>query len=143
MNSYLFCSYHVMFLLLEQFGLVIEYGKTEFFHFSKSYRAFNPSSLNLISLGSPILHPKEVWWYLELIFNRKLIFRQHINFYANKALSTFKCMKLLGNSLRDLIPTQMCLLYRSCILLVALYSFQLCFYNNTPLVYSLKKLKKT
>ena len=131
-----------MFLLLEQFGFVIEYEKTEVFHFSRSHRAFNPPSLDLTSLGSPILHPKEVRWYLGLIFNRKLIFRQHINFYANKALSTVKCMKLLGNSSRNLILTQKCLLYRSCILLVALYSFQLCFYKKAPLVYFLKKLKK-
>ena len=35
-NSNLFCSYHIMFLLLKQFSLVIKHGKTEVFHFSKS-----------------------------------------------------------------------------------------------------------
>jgi len=60
-NSYLFCSYHVMFLLLEQFRLGIKYGKTSVFHFSKSYRLFNPSLLNLTSLDSPILYLKKMW----------------------------------------------------------------------------------
>jgi len=32
-NSTLFYSYHIMSLLLEQFGLVIEHGKTEVFTF--------------------------------------------------------------------------------------------------------------
>ena len=123
LNSYLCCSYHVIFLLLEQFGLVIEHGKTEFFHFSRLYGSFNPSLLDLTPLGSSILHPKQMWQYLGFIFNRKLTFQQYINFYVNKALLTVKYMKLLGNLLRDLISTQKCLLYRSCILPIALYSF--------------------
>jgi len=58
-NSYLFCSYYVMSSLLEQFGLVIEHGKTEVFHFSRLHKSFNPSLLSLIPLDSPILHSKE------------------------------------------------------------------------------------
>ena len=48
-----------MSLLLEQFGLVIEHGKIEAFHFSRVYRAFNPSLLDLTILEDSILHPKE------------------------------------------------------------------------------------
>jgi len=51
-------------------------------------------------------------------------------------------MKLLGNSLHGIIPTQKCLLYRCCILPIALYGFQLWFYNHTPLLYLLKILGK-
>jgi len=59
LNSFLFCSYNVMFSLLDQFSLMIEHGKTEFFHFSKSHRIFNSSILDLSHLGGPILHPKD------------------------------------------------------------------------------------
>jgi len=79
---------------------------------------------------------------LEFIFNRKLTFWQHITFYANKALLTVKCIKLLGNSSRGLISTQKYLLYRSCVLPIILYSFQLWLYNKAPLVYSFKELRK-
>jgi len=58
-NSHLFCSYHIMSFLLEQFRLVIEYGKTEVIHFSRSHGVFNPLPLDLTTLKGPILHPKE------------------------------------------------------------------------------------
>jgi len=51
-------------------------------------------------------------------------------------------MKILGNSLQGIIPTQKHLLYRCCILPIALYGFQLWFYNCTPLSYPLKILGK-
>lgn len=115
-NSHLFCSYHIIFSLLKQFWLIIEHGKTSVFYFSRSHRVFNSSLLDLTALGSSILYPKETWHYLDFIFNRKLIFQQHINFYANKVLLTVKYIKILSNSLRGLISTQKFLLYRTCVL---------------------------
>ena len=50
--------------------------------------------------------PKNLWKYLGFIFNRKLSFHQHIDYYLNKAISTVKCMKLLGNLLCGIILTQ-------------------------------------
>ena len=76
------------------------------------------------------------------IFNHKLTFYKHINHYSNKAISIVKCMKLLGNSSRGINPLQKCLLYRCCILPIALYSFQLWFYNKAPLSYHMKILNK-
>ena len=71
-NLYLFYSYHIISSLLEQFGLILEYGKIEVFHFSRSQRVFDPPSLNLILLGGPILLPKNIWQYLGLIFDNIL-----------------------------------------------------------------------
>ena len=51
-------------------------------------------------------------------------------------------MKLLGNSSRGINPIQKCQLYRCCILPIALYSFQLWFYNKVPLSYHMKILGK-
>jgi len=97
-NSQLFCSYNILSSLLNKFGLNIEQSKTETFHFNRSHRMFNPSPLDLSPLGGLILCPENSWKYLGFIFDQKLMFYQHINFYLNKAISMVKCMKLLGNS---------------------------------------------
>ena len=49
-------------------------------------------------------------------------------------------MKVLKNSTRELIPLQKYLFYRSCVLPITLYSFQLWFYNRASLSYSLRVL---
>jgi len=54
-NANLFCSYNVVSSLLTRFGLVVEHGKTEIFHFSRLHGVFNPSSLNLTPLGGGVL----------------------------------------------------------------------------------------
>ena len=141
-NSCLFCSYNITSNLLSQFGLLAEYSKTEVFHFTRSQGAFNLSSLDLSSIGDPILYPKNSWRYLGFIFNRKLIFHNYIDFYSNKAISTMKYMKILGNLTRGLNPQQKYLLYRSCTMPIALYGFQLWYYHRAPLLYSLKMLNK-
>ena len=51
-------------------------------------------------------------------------------------------MKLLGNLSQGINPLQKCLLYRCCILLIALCSFQLWFYNKAPLLYHMRILDK-
>ena len=57
-NCCLFCSYNVMTNLLEKFGLIVEYLKTEVFHFNRSQGTFNSSPLNLSSIGGNVLWPK-------------------------------------------------------------------------------------
>ena len=51
-------------------------------------------------------------------------------------------MKILGNSVRSLTPHHKYLLYRICILPIALHGFQLWYYNKASLSYSLKMLGK-
>ena len=122
-NSYLFYSYNVLTKLLEKFSLIIEHSKTEIFHFNRFQGVFNHPPLNLTLLGGSILWLNDSWKYLGFIFNRKLMFYQHINFYANKSISTVKCMKLLGNSNHGINPLQEHLLYRTCVLPIMLYGF--------------------
>jgi len=129
-NTNLFCSYNVISSLLTRCSLVVEYRKTDVFYFSRSQGAFSPLPLILSVLGGPILLPKNIWWYLGFIFDWKLIFRSYIDFYANKAISTVKCMKMLGNSLRGINPLQKRRLYRCCALSIALYMFLLWYYNK-------------
>ena len=142
LNSQLFCSYNILSKLLDKFGLVVEHSKTDIFHFNRSYRAFNPLLLDLLPIGGPVLKPKDSWKYLGFIFDQKLNFHQYVDFYSNKAISTVKCMKLLGNLSRGINPIQKHLLYRCCILPIVLYGFQLWFYNKAPLLYYMKILGK-
>ena len=102
-NYLLFCSYNIASILLKKFRLIIEYAKTEVFHFSRLDGILNPLLLDLSTLGGLILHSKETWKYLGFIFDRKLSFHPHINFYANKAISTIKYMKILSNLVCRLI----------------------------------------
>ena len=142
LNSLLFYSYNITSIFLKKFSLIMKHTKIEVFHFSRSNGILDPPLLNLSILGGPILHPRETWKYLGFIFDRKLSFCQHVDFYINKAISMVKCMKILKNFICSLIPHQKQLFYRSCVLLIALYSFQLQFYNKAPLSYPLKILGK-
>ena len=118
--------------MFKKFDLIVEYSKTEVFHFNRSHSVFNPPPLNLIPIGDTILQP----------IDRKLLFHQHVNFYSNKAISMVKCMKILSNSNWDINLSQKYLLYRLCVLPIMLYRFQLWFYNCTLLLYHLKILEK-
>ena len=63
-------------------------------------------------------------------------------FYATKCLSTLSAMKMLGNSSCSILPMQKRLLYRTCILPIALYGFNLWFFKGVPIVKNINKLKK-
>jgi len=58
---------------------------------------------------------------------------QHICFYSNKALSTIKGMKMLGNSTKGLSPSHKHLFYRMYIMLITLYGFQLWYFKEASL----------
>ena len=73
-------------------------SKSKVFHFMRSQHPSN-SPIDLISVGSPILIPKLIWYYLEIFFDRKLTFYYYIHFYATKCLSILNAIKLLGNLL--------------------------------------------
>ena len=57
-------------------------------------------------------------------------------------MSTLNAMKMPGNFSRGLLPIQKCLLYRMCILPMALYGFQLWFFKGAPIFKNINKLKK-
>ena len=141
-NSCLYCNYNILMNLLEKFSLIVKHFKTEVFHFNRSHGVFNLPLLDLSLLGGNVLWSNNTWKYLEFIFDRKSTFHQHVNFYANKTLFTIKCMKMLGNSNYSINPLQKHLLYRSCILPIILYGFQLWFYKYTLMVCYMKILEK-
>ena len=141
-NSCLYCSYNVALNLLTKFSFLVEHSKTKVSHFSRLQEGFSPPPLDLSPLGRPSLSPKDSWCYLGFIFYRKLLFYNYIDFYTNKAISIVKCIKILGNSTKELNPHQEFLPYKSYAMPIALYSFQLWYYNKTPLSYPLRILNK-
>ena len=68
-NLNLFYSYNIISSLLTKFDLVVEYEKTEVFHFTKLHRAFNTSLLDLTPIGGLVLLPKDTWRYLGFLFD--------------------------------------------------------------------------
>jgi len=73
-NANLFCSYSIISSLFRQFSLVIEYNKSELFHFSRFSKNFNSSPLDLRPLRGTILKQKDTWQFLDFFLNRKLYF---------------------------------------------------------------------
>ena len=126
--------------MLKSFSLIMEHSKTEVFHFSRLHEVFNPSLLNLTVIRGPILLPKTSWWYLGFFFDQKLTFQHYIDFYANKVISSVKCIKMLGNSSRGINSLQKRRLYRCCILSIMLYIFLLWYYNKSLMKYHLSVL---
>ena len=61
LNANLFCIYNIISSLLMKFGFVVEYRKTEVFHFTRLHEAFNPPLLDLTPIGGPVLLPKDTW----------------------------------------------------------------------------------
>ena len=140
-NSFLLCSYNIISKILIDASLVMEHNKTEIFHFTRVQHLLNPS-IDLTSVGGPIINPKPIWRYLDFFFNWKLNFHYHTHFYATKCLSTLSAMKMLGNSSQGLLPMQKRLLYRTCILFIAMYGFNLWFFKGTLVVKNVNELKK-
>jgi len=140
-NSFLLCSYNIISKIFINADLVMEHNKTELFHFIRARHPPNPS-IDLSSVGGSVISPKPIWWYLGFYFDHRLNFNYHTHFYATKCLSTLSAMKMLGNSSRGLLPIQKRLLYRTCILPITLYGFQLWFFKSAPIIKNITKLKK-
>jgi len=103
-------------------GLVLEHDKTELFHFDRSHSNHNPP-LDLgyaPYTGDRLLTPKTYWRYLGFYFDRKLLCTKRVRYYATKSFSTVQAMGMLGNSTRGLPPLEKRLLYRACVLPIAL-----------------------
>jgi hypothetical protein len=137
-------AYRIVFNLFECFGLVLEHDKSELFHFTCKHGDTNPP----LALGwGPFtketpLKPKEHWRYLGFFFDCHLLFHEHVHFYATKAISTVCAMGMLGNVFRRLSPRQKHILYRLCIIPIAMYGFKLWYYSGAHCKGQVAKLAK-
>jgi len=137
-------AYTTVFQLTAALGLVLEHEKSEAFHFSRKHEDLNPPvDLGYAPhTGNTPLVPNKVWRYLGIFFDRKLLFKEHSKRYACKALSATRAMLFLGNSARGLKPKHKRLLYRSCIMPIALYGIRLWYYDGARIKGTMKELTK-
>ncbi|CAA7265986.1 unnamed protein product [Cyclocybe aegerita] len=137
-------AYKIIYLLFVAFALVLEHDKTELFHFSRRRDAYNPS-LDLgytPHTGATPLKPKTYWRYLGFYFDRRLTFHEHVCYYATKAFTTIQAMSMLRNSTRGLLPKQRRLLYRSCVVPIATYSYRLWYFDGARNKGTMNQLKQ-
>jgi len=137
-NSFLLCSYNIISKILIDASFVIEHNKTKLFYFMRAQYPPNPS-IDLTTVGGSIITPKPIWRYLGFFFDQKLNFYYHTYFYATKCFSTLSAMKMLGNFSWGLLPIQKWLLYRTCILPIVLYGFNLWFFKGILIVKNVNK----
>jgi hypothetical protein len=67
---------------------------------------------------------------LGFYFDRKLTFKEHVQYYTTKALTTVMAMRMLGNSTRGLTPQNKCILYHMCVLPIATYGHTLWYFDG-------------
>ncbi|CAA7267583.1 unnamed protein product [Cyclocybe aegerita] len=137
-------AYKIIYLLFVAFALVLEHNKTELFHFSRWQDAYNPS-LDLgyaPHTGVTPLKPKTYWRYLGFYFDRGLTFHEHVRYYATKAFTTVQAMRMLGNCTRGLSPKQRHLLYRLCVVPIAIYGYRLWYFDGAHNKGAMNQLKR-
>ncbi|CAA7265605.1 unnamed protein product [Cyclocybe aegerita] len=137
-------AYKIIYLLFIAFALVLEHDKTELFHFSHRCNTYNPS-LDLgyaPHTGTTPLKPKTYWRYLGFYFDCGLTFHKHVCYYATKAFTTVQAMCMLGNSTRGLSPKQRHLLYRSCVVSIAMYGYHLWYFDGARNKGTMNQLKR-
>jgi len=60
LNADLFSSYNIISSLFNRFRLVIKHNKSEFFHFSRATKNYNPQLLDLSPLDGSLPIPKNI-----------------------------------------------------------------------------------
>ncbi|CAA7264649.1 unnamed protein product [Cyclocybe aegerita] len=93
-------------------------------------------------LFATFMLPKTYWRYLGFYFDCRLTFHEHIHYYATKAFTTVQAMRMLGNSTRGLLPKQRCLLYRSCVVPIAMYGYHLWYFDGARNKDTMNQLKR-
>lgn len=108
----------IVFQSFQRVGCLLEPSKLESAGFpltssaDNPYKACkaNPHPLPIpplqIQLADTVttLQNNPVWRYLNFFLDTFLTFKHHVQFYANKALSTARALPILGNSKRGLPP---------------------------------------
>ncbi|CAA7264644.1 unnamed protein product [Cyclocybe aegerita] len=100
------------------------------------------SALLPVISGFFIAPPKTYWRYLGFYFDRGLTFHEHVCYYATKAFTTVQAMCMLGNSTRGLSPKQRRLLYRSCVVPIAMYGYCLWYFDGARNKGAMNQLKR-
>ncbi|KAF8638448.1 hypothetical protein AX17_002205, partial [Amanita inopinata Kibby_2008] len=95
-------------------GLRIEDDKTEFIHFrTLLFNKWHYPRPTTITVNNKTIQNKDILRYLGFFFDQSLSFNHHVQFYTNKGYSSLLSFRMLGNSMRGLLPSMKSLLYRA------------------------------
>ena len=111
-------AYITLATVFRDLGLEIETSKAEVFHFlalmphprtKRRSLDRNPRNVN-----KPIVTPGPIWRYLGFFFDPYLTFDEHVTRYTNKALSTIAALRMIGNSMDGLPPSERRQVFKAC-----------------------------
>ena len=129
---------------LTNIGMLIDPDKCDLQHFS--WRRLppdgNPSlKTSLYGKNITITPPSSIRW-LGFHLDRQLTFTQHVNLLAKKGLATVQGLKVLGNTIEGISPSNLRLLYKTVVIPAITYGSQLWFNPNKPQTRLVNKLEQ-
>ena len=120
--------------LLTDIGMSINPNKCDLMHFSwrKGNEEGNPClKANLYGKQITILPPSSIRW-LGFHLDRKLTFRHHVDLLTKKGNAIVSGLKVLGNTIEGISPSNLHLLYKTVVIPAITYSSQLWFDPAKP-----------
>ena len=130
--------------LLTDIGMSIDPDKCDLIHFSwrKGNEEGNPClSTTLYDKPITILPPSSIRW-LGFHLDRKLMFKHHVNLLMKKGNAIVSGLKVLGNTIKGISPSNLRLLYKTVVIPAITYGSQLWFNPAKPNKTLVRKLEQ-
>jgi len=123
-------------------GMSIDPDKCDLMHFSWRRGETNPP-LKTTLYGKPlvVIPPSSIRW-LGFHLDRKLSFRHHVSLLTKKGKAIVSGLKVLGNTVAGISPSNLRLLYKTVIIPAITYGSQLWFNPDRPNRKLIEQLKK-
>ena len=119
--------------------VLFELKKTELIHFDFSRRA--TSSTHSVKINDLVFESKETVRYLNIWFDRKLNFKEHVQKRITQATRMFHSISRLASTVRDLSFKAMRKLYIACIASIADYDVSIWWKQQQSLLNKFDKLQ--
>ena len=119
--------------ILTRIGMTINPDKCDLMHFSWQHGDTSSPSITttLYGKGITITPPSSIRW-LGFHLDRKLSFRHHVNLLAKKGHAIVCGLKVLGNTIEGISPSNLQLLYKTVVVPAITYGCQLWFNPDKP-----------
>ena len=129
--------------ILDHIGLTIDPDKCDLMHFSwRQGDSSNPTQkTKLYGKEVRITPPASIRW-LGFHLDRKLSFHHHVNLLASKGDAIVQGLRVLGNSIDGISPSNLRLLYNTVVIPAITYGSQLWFVPSKPKKKLVEKLEK-
>jgi len=129
-----------LFSWIKDNAVVFDDSKTEFIHFNKN----KETAISTITLSNnTVIKSSEVVWWLEVWFDWKLTFKNHVKKKIVSATRTLHLLHKLLNSEWNLSAAASRQLYIVCIISISDYECQVWFNNQKDFLKSFQKLQNS